>query len=307
MKRSQFQAGVPWVMLAAILWGTSGVTTQGISQLAATNPLSVSFLRLAVSVPVLLGTTWRILGRRLIMASRRDWLLLLLMGMLVAADQALYVAAISYSGVTIATMITICGAPILVTLFTTWREKRWPSADTLICIGLALLGTMLLVGGSSSGDGHLSSSLGILFAILCATSYAGVILLGKALTGRCHPLQVTAIGFTVGALLLGIAAQISGFASSYPAQGWLLILYIGVVPTALAYGLFFAGIQRTPAPIASVLVLLEPLTAAVLAWLLFGERLSLLGIIGAVLLLAAIYWLSNGDRLKPEVQAVSVE
>jgi DME family drug/metabolite transporter len=78
--------------------------------------------------------------------------------------------------------------------------------------------------------------------------------------------------------------------------GWLIILYLGAIPTALAYGLFVFGMRTTPAPLASILVLLEPLTAALLSWWIFGERLSPAAIIGAMLVLGAVYALSTASR-----------
>jgi len=86
-----------------------------------------------------------------------------------------------------------------------------------------------------------------------------------------------------------------GLKSSFPVQGWLLLLYLGAVPTALGYGLFVAGMKTTQATIAGIITLLEPVTAAVLAAILFGERLTALGIFGAVLLLGAILVLARGD------------
>ena len=70
--------------------------------------------------------------------------------------------------------------------------------------------------------------------------------------------------------------------------GWPLFLYLGLVPTALAYGLFTVGLRRIPATVAGITTLLEPLTAATLGVLLFGERLGVAGAVGALLLLAAI-------------------
>jgi DME family drug/metabolite transporter len=66
------------------------------------------------------------------------------------------------------------------------------------------------------------------------------------------------------------------------------LLYLGLVPTALAYWLFLNGLRHTPATTASILTLAEPLTSTVLAALLFGERLAPLGLLGAALLLAAM-------------------
>jgi drug/metabolite transporter, DME family len=288
--------GIVWLIVAGTLWGTVGVTTQTIARLSSTNPLSLSFLRLLVAAPLLLVISWRVLGRSMWSVSRRDMGGMMLIGLLMAADQALYFAALAYAGITVATLISICGAPVLVTLFTAWVERRWPQRFTLFAIGLALVGTVLLIGGNTSPDVYPGSALGILFALGSACTHAAVILVGRSLMARQHPLQVTAVGFTTGALLLGILAQTVGFAGDYPVQGWALILYIGIVPTALAYGLFLLGVRTTPAPIASVLGLLEPLTAAVLAAWLFGESLTIFGLMGSAMLLTAIYLLSTRQR-----------
>jgi drug/metabolite transporter, DME family len=66
------------------------------------------------------------------------------------------------------------------------------------------------------------------------------------------------------------------------------LLYLGIVSTALAYGLFFAGLHSTPTEVASVLTLLEPLTATGLAVVLLGEGLPPAGLLGALLLLVAV-------------------
>ena len=70
--------------------------------------------------------------------------------------------------------------------------------------------------------------------------------------------------------------------------GWLLLLHLGLVPTALAYILFLRGLRHVPAGVASIITLLESLTSALLAWLLFGEWLSPLSLLGAFLLIAAM-------------------
>jgi DME family drug/metabolite transporter len=86
--------------------------------------------------------------------------------------------------------------------------------------------------------------------------------------------------------------MLSAFATSftwvYPAIGRLLLVYPGVVPTAVVYGVFFAGMRHTPATTASVVTLLEPLTSTVLAWLFFGERFGAWGLFGMLLLCSAI-------------------
>jgi DME family drug/metabolite transporter len=121
----------------------------------------------------------------------------------------------------------------------------------------------------------------------------------RALAGRYHPLQPITIGFTAGALLLLPFALATGFVVSYSPAGWVLLLHLGLLPTALAYVLFLAGIRHTTATVATLVTLLEPLTGTALAWVLFGEQLGGAGLLGAALLLGAIMLLYRGEARRP--------
>lgn len=289
--------GMVLIMVAGALWGTVGVASQeisaGVAQANSTLPLSLSFLRLLVAAPILLVAGQWVLGRKMWSAARHDVGLMGLMGVLIATSQSLYLAAISYIGVAVSTLLVICAAPILVTLITALQSRQRPSNFVLFSGGLAVMGTILLIGGSPVGQADSISILGIGLAFGSALTYAGVILCGRALAGRCHPLQVNAIACSSGAFVLAMVVLTVGFTQNYSAAGWGLILYLGAIPTAVGYGLFLVGMRTTPAPIASVMILLEPLTATLLAWVLFDERLNLIGIGGMVMLLTAIYLLSQ--------------
>jgi DME family drug/metabolite transporter len=76
--------------------------------------------------------------------------------------------------------------------------------------------------------------------------------------------------------------------SSYSVLGWGYLLYLGMIPTALAYSLYFRGMRHTSATAASIVTLMEPLTSTLLDCWLFGEQLGPLGSLGAVLLVTAI-------------------
>jgi len=96
------------------------------------------------------------------------------------------------------------------------------------------------------------------------------------------------LGFTAGGLLLVVASSLVGGLGFTPTLGSVgLLLYLGWVPTALAYGLFFVGLRGVSATSAAVVAVLEPLTATVLGVLVLGQRLGFGGIVGAGLLCAA--------------------
>ena len=271
---------------ASTLWGTTGVASQALYDQSSTNALSLAFLRLAIAALILLLLCWRLLGRRLWRVKGRDALLMLFMGFMQAIFQYSYLAAIPDCGITIATLIALCIAPVIVVLFATLFMRERLTRKILLALLCALVGTALLTG-APDGTGR-RFFLGVLLSLLCASGYACIILSGRNLSRRYHPLQITTVSFFSGALVLFTCSSTTRLVLSYPVEGWLLILYLGCIPTALAYTLFQSGMRSTPATLTSILTLCEPLTAAVLAWILFGERLDPLGILGALLLLGTI-------------------
>jgi DME family drug/metabolite transporter len=107
------------------------------------------------------------------------------------------------------------------------------------------------------------------------------------------PLTVAAVVMTVAAAALvpsGLAVAVArGEAmATTDLPSWLLLGYLGVGTMALAYVLLFAGLRTTPSRTAVVATLLEPVTAVGIAVLLLGEHLTPTGVLGALLILAAI-------------------
>ena len=280
---------------AGTLWGTTGVATRALYAFSSTNAFSLAFLRLVIAALIFLLLCWRLLGRRMWRMKGRDALLMLFMGTMQAVFQYCYLAAIPACGVTIATLIALCVAPVIVVLFAALFLRERPTLKVLLALLCALGGTILLTGAPDGSQAFSNLPLGVLLSLASATGYAGVILSGRALSSRYHSLQINSVSFASGALLLLLGALSTRLVLVYPAQSWLLIVYLGCVPTALAYTLFQSGMRTTPATLTSILTLCEPLTAAVLAWLLFGERLGLLGILGALLLFATIFLLARGE------------
>ena len=285
--RARSTAGFWLIISAALLWGTVGPTTQTLYALTEANALSIGFFRLVFATPLLALGCWRLLGHRAFALTRRDLGLIILLGGMVALYQLSYFAAIAYAGVAVAALITLCLAPVIVALVSAAVLGERLTLKTWLALGMALAGVTLLVDLSAAQRGP-ALPLGALLAAVSAAGYAVIALAGRALATRCHPLQINTLGFATAAALLLPFALGGGFVAGYPVVGWGLLLYLGLVPTALAYELFLRGMRTTPATVASAITLLEPLTASVLAALLFHERLGPLGLVGAALLLGAV-------------------
>lgn len=292
-RASVARGGLLLILLAAILWGTVGVTTRAIFILAETTALSVAFLRLALAVPVLALATAAILGPRGFRASPRHLVLMGLIGVLLAGYQLLYFGAIQRVGVAIATLVTLCTAPVIVAIVSVSLLGERPTRRLVTAASLAIGGTVLLISPADTASLDGSTGLGLLLALGSATGYALLTIVSRRIARQYHPLTPLTIGFTVGALALLPVLLLEGAQVTYPLVSWSLLLYLGVVPTALAYLLFTIGMRTTLATVASLVTLIEPLTAAGLAWLIFDERLGPLALVGAALLLGAVYLLTR--------------
>ncbi len=288
--------GLSLIVLSAVLWGTVGVAVKVIYGLAETNPLSIGFFRLAIAAPALFWACWWTLGAGMFRVVRRDLVSMMLIGVMMALYQVCYFSAIAKVGVAIAVLVTLCIAPIFVALLSLWLFREKLTSRLLLALTFALIGTVLLVGVQPNGAGALHNTVvGVLLALGSAFGYAVIALCSRTLAQRYHPLQSLTIGFGTGAIVLLPFALSNGFVVSYPAVGWMLLLYLGLIPTVLAYVLFLYGIRHTTATVASITTLLEPLTSTLLAWLFFKEQLSVFGLMGGILLIGAIVLLFSNN------------
>jgi len=277
------------IALCALLWATVGIAMRLLYELSDTNPFSIGFFRLALAVPPLLIACWFSFGRDFLKVKGRDFLIMSLVGLMLALYQVCYAASVERVGVTIAVLVTLCTAPIMIAVLSWLLLGERLSKAMIVALLGALAGTVLLIGFEPGESGLRSEMLwGVLLALGSALGYAVMTLCSRSLAGRYDPLHSTTIGFSAGAVMLLPFALLNGFVTSYPPEGWMLLIYLGVVPSALAYWLFFRAMHTTSATAAGIITLLEPLTSTLLAVWIFQEQLSGSGIFGAILLLGSL-------------------
>jgi len=132
--RSASRRGLLLILLSGILWGTVGTSSKILYGISATTPLSVGFFRLAISVPVLLTACWISQRRKMFDVTRHDLTLMFLTGAMTAFYQLFYLASVERAGVAVATLITLCTAPIMVAAFSVIITKERPSAFVMIAL-----------------------------------------------------------------------------------------------------------------------------------------------------------------------------
>jgi DME family drug/metabolite transporter len=269
-------------VLAGVLWGTGGLAGAMLQASAGLSPVAVAAYRLLVGGLV---ASVVVAGQLNFLRGRSALVRLLVSGVLLAQFQASYQVAVAQISVSLATLITIGCVPVFVALAGGVMERRVPGRRTLLAIGGAVLGLALLSGGPAGTAGWQVVS-GVAMSLFAGGGFAALTLV----TARPVPGQhvVTAVGLLLGGVLLLPFALVDGMAVPVTGDVLALIAYLGVVPTAAAYGAFILGLRHASATAAALATLLEPLTATVLAVALHGERLTFAGMVGALLIAGAL-------------------
>ncbi len=228
----------------------------------------------------------------------------LLAGACVAVYQATFFAAVAETGVAIAAVVALGSAPaftgLLARAFAGERlHWRWAAATGLACAGVALL----LIGGGTGGE---VSPAGVGLALVSGSGYAGYAVLSKRmLDAGGAPEGVMAAVFSAGALLLLPLLVVVPLGELGSPGGLALALYLGTIPTALAYILFARGLEKIGAGETATLTLAEPLTAALLGVIALGERPSAAAAAGAALVLGGLVLLAlRPHAVRARVQPV---
>ena len=262
------------VLIAGLAWGTGGPAAAFLFQASGLDAVGISFWRLAGGA-CWLALSWPFLGRTpLTKQLFAAPLSLGLNGAGLAVVQLAYFASVDLVGVALSTVISLGSAPLLIALAT--RERITPTHL------LALLGLTLLTYGAE-GAATTNSLLGIALALLSGAAYATTTLLNR---NTPNPATTALLSFGLGALFLFPFALSTGL---LPTPASLpMIAYLGLVPTAIAYTLFYQALPAIRPTTAALLALTEPLLATFLGILLFHESLTPTAILGGLLLLASL-------------------
>jgi DME family drug/metabolite transporter len=208
-------------------------------------------------------------------------------GVCTALYQLCFFAGVQRAGVAVGTLIAIGSGPVLTGLLAGRLLGERPGRAWLAATGLCLAGLALLVLSGGAADRPDLPGVGL--ALLAGASYAAYTVLAKRQLDDGHPpAAVMAAAFGLGGLLLlpVLVSQPLGWVIQ--PDGVLLVLYLGLVTTTLAYLLFVRGLAVLPAGPVTTLVLAEPVVATALGVLVLDERLPAAGAAGAVLVLVGL-------------------
>ncbi|MEV7548661.1 DMT family transporter [Amycolatopsis sp. NPDC089917] len=286
--------GLVLVCLAGVLWGTIGPAIPVVHDASGLSPLTIGGYRAFVAVVVLViaAAAMRRL-RDCVRLGRLHRRRVAAVGVSTAIFQLFFFVAVLWTGVSITTVVCLGFAPVLLLITGSVRRRRRPSLGQLLTVTIAVTGLLLVsVAGSPGGDVPHPVP-GVLAALVSGAAYAFSAEAAAPLSLRLDTLTMTTTTTCVAAMVLVPAGLVVPLASgdgiwTTDFGSWALIGYLGAVTMALAYALLFTGLRTTPSGAAVVATLLEPVTAVVIAVVFLGERLTVAGVVGVVLIMAAI-------------------
>ncbi|MFI6350974.1 DMT family transporter [Streptomyces sp. NPDC050560] len=299
--------GLVLLSLAGVAWGTAGAAASLLYRVSAMGPFALSFWRCAGGL-VLLLAAGRVRGPAPRTVSRsRAVGRAALTGVSLALFQTAYFAAVHLTGLAVATAVTVGAGPVLISLGARATMGEPLGGKGVAAVAGALVGLGVLVLGGGTGGGPVRPA-GIALALSSAAGYATMTLLTRrwGRGGSFDASAATTGTFAAAALCLLGPAAAEGLlpAAPHPGQTAALMAYLVTVPTALAYTLYFAGAAAVRSAAVSVIMLLEPVSAAVMAVALLGEDLTVPVVVGTLLLLASVTGLAATEAASARAAAL---
>ncbi len=297
--------GSTYVILAAVIWGASGVAIQLITQNGHFSASWLVSIRLfSAGIMMLCYEAFKAYRRKslndmtAVFQNGRDILQLFIFSVFGAGlMSASYSIAIAASNAATATFLQYT-CPAMIVLAELVIEKKRPEEQDIICVVLAITGVFLIATHGHPGELTLSGNA-FLWGMIAAASMAFYSMYPQRLMRKYPRGIILGWSFLISGILLVIAEQPWKELSAVTPYIGLLILYVSFFGTLIAFNLYTAGIAAIGAARASILATLEPLVSALLAFFAAGVSFQTMDYVGAVCILAITFVLAIP---KPEKQ-----
>lgn len=295
---TQYQYGVMAILFASVLWGTTGVAA---SFAPGISPLGIGAFAMGVG-----GMMLAILARRKLKANVANLLqqktLLLLSALALAIYPLAFYSSMRMAGVAVGTVVSIASAPLFAALLECLFSKafhltkRWLISVLIGLIGIALLAygephaTEIAANGVSEEQVAQQRQVwGIALGLLAGLTYAFYSWAARTMIDKgVHSQAAMGSIFGLGAMVLLPSLFFTGDNLFSSPGNALVSLYMALIPMTLGYIAFGYGLRHIKASSASLLTLMEPVVAAILAVLIVGEVISPLGWFGMLLIMLCL-------------------
>lgn len=293
MKTQTTTVGLVFGLLAALAFGMSGAFIKPLLE-AGWSPAAAVTVRALLGGLVLLPVALVALRGRWDAVWRGRWRIAAMGFIGVAGTQLVYFASLQRIPVSTAILVEYM-APILLVAFVWATSRRVPKVVVLIGSVVSIAGLVLVV--SPGAEGALDV-LGLIFAALAAIGCAIYYVVAARPSDGLPPVALAGLGLLLGGVSLGLvgvtglvpftfsSADVTMAGAQVPF--WIPLLLVAVIATGFSYAASITAAEKLGSRLASFVGLIEVVAAAVYSWLLLGEALTIVQILGGVLILVGI-------------------
>lgn len=281
-------ASTALVALAALFWGLSG-GIGGILMADGWDPFVVSFYRGVIGLLFVL--VWLVLrpqGSGL--SSRRLWFWSAVAGIGVAGNFSFYFLSIAYGSVAVAVTLMYC-APVFVYLVSFALKLESPTTLKWAAIAVVMVGIVLLTQIYDIAASGLTP-IGVGAGLLAGLSYAMFIFGFKYAAPHGSPQAILSIAFALLAVILIWPSDPEHLVAALSTSDWPLFVALGVLGAGLSFILYIVGLNHTAPAVASIVAMVEPVTASLFGVMILDETLVGAQILGMGLILVTATALS---------------
>ncbi len=291
--------GYAIALLSAAILSTTAILIRHLTQTYQMPPLILAFWRDGFVALTLLPVL-AVVNASLLRVKRQHLLYLSLYGLMLAMFNTLWTLSVAINGAAISTVLVYSSAAFTA-LLGWWLLKERLEWYKLVAIALSL-GGCILVSDALAPDAWRANMLGILTGILSGLWYAIYSLMGRSAAQRgLNPWSTLLYTFGFAALFLFLVNLLSGgvgpgttprladlFWLGNAVAGWGVLFALAAGPTVLGFGLYNVSLTYLPSSVANLILTSEPAFTTVTAYLLLGERLNTIEIIGALIILTGV-------------------
>ncbi len=290
-EKNDFRKGLFWALLNSFLWGTTFICSRYLMKNGSVDAITVSLIRFSIGscVLFLLGAVFY--RDKIFKVNKKDLVELASLGALGVGAVSVLIFAGQKSATAINSALVIELNPIMILFLGLWAGEKIKKFQYIgICLGL--LGCLIAIGiikpsGISIETHHINGELILLLAGICWACYT---VFSKKITQRLG-------GFVaISWIMLATAVELFiirlfipyNYINPHGTETWMVILYLSIFPTAIAYFAWSEAMTKIKLSLLNITQYLTPVFTIILAWILLGESMSALNIVGACMVLLGV-------------------
>jgi len=291
MKKSEIH-GYLYILIAATLWGVSSVVAKSLFNIGLP-PIELVFLRLTLAT-LSLFLFLLFFDRKKIIISIKDLPYFFILGLAgVVGTQFTYYYTISKLHVGPAILLQYL-QPFWVSIYAFLFQREPITKGKIVSLLLAVLGCYFVVGGYQFDLLRLNKA-GIMSGVASSLFFTFYALYGEKGLKKYDAWTLILYGFGFATVFYWIIISPTKFITGgYTLNMWIAFIYIGIFATLLPFGFYFKGIERVRATRASITATWEPVVAGFAAYMVLGEVIYPLQVLGGIGVIAAVILLQIG-------------